>query len=61
MEEIRKFVEGMITTAGVTGAAVPVIRHIMLTITAILLAILVSQDIGSDYPEDNRENGGNLG
>ena len=40
MEEIRKFVEGMITTAGVTGAAVPVIRHIMLTITAILLAML---------------------
>ena len=40
MEEIRKFVEDLITTAGVTGAAVPVIRHVMLTITAILLAML---------------------
>ena len=40
MEEIRKFVEELITMAGVTGTAVPVIRHIMLTITAILLAML---------------------
>ena len=40
MEEIRKLVEDLIQMAGVTGAAVPVIRHILLTITAILLAML---------------------
>ena len=40
MEEIRKFVEDLIQMAGVTGGAVPVIRHILLTITAILLAML---------------------
>lgn len=40
MEEIRKFVEDLIQMAGVTGGAVPVVRHILLTITAILLAML---------------------
>ena len=40
MEEIRKFVEDLIQMAGITGDAVPVIRHILLTITAILLAML---------------------
>ena len=40
MEEIRKFVEEVIQMAGITGGAVPVIRHVMLTITAILLAML---------------------
>ena len=40
MEEIRKFVEEMIGWAGITGGAVPVLRHILLTLTAILLAML---------------------
>ena len=40
VEEIRKFVENLIQMAGVTGGAVPVVRHILLTITAILLAML---------------------
>ena len=40
MEEIRKFLEDLIQMAGVTGGAVPVVRHILLTITAILLAML---------------------
>ena len=40
MEEIRKFVEELIQMAGITGGAVPVIRHVMLTVTAILLAML---------------------
>ena len=40
MEEIRKFVEDLIQMAGVTGGAVQVVRHILLTITAILLAML---------------------
>ena len=40
MEEIRKFVENLIQMAGVTGGAVPVVRHILLTITAILPAML---------------------
>ena len=40
MEEIRKFVEEMIGWAGITGDAVPVLRHILLTITAVLLAML---------------------
>ena len=40
MEESRKFVENLIQMAGVTGGAVPVVRHILLTITAILLAML---------------------
>ena len=33
MEEIRKFVDEMITWAGVTGDFVPMLRHILLTIT----------------------------
>ena len=40
MEEIRKLVEEMIGWAGITGGAVPVLRHILLTLTAILLAML---------------------
>ena len=40
VEEIRKFVEDLIQMAGVTGGAVPVVRHVLLTITAILLAML---------------------
>ena len=40
MEEIRKVVEELITAAGIAGDAVPLVRHILLTITAILLAML---------------------
>ena len=40
MEEIRKFVDEMIGWAGVTGDAVIMLRHVLLTITAILLAML---------------------
>ena len=40
MEEIRKFVDEMIAWAGVTGDYVPMLRHILLTVTAILLAML---------------------
>ena len=40
MEEIRKFVEHMIGMAGITGGTVPVLRHVLLTITAVLLAML---------------------
>ncbi len=40
MEEIRKFVESLIEMAGVTGDMVPMLRHVLLTITAILLAVL---------------------
>ena len=40
MEEIRRFVDEMITWAGITGDYVPMLRHILLTITAILLAML---------------------
>ena len=40
MEEIRKFVDSMITWAGITGDYVPMLRHILLTITAVLLAML---------------------
>ena len=40
MEEIRKFVDEMIAWAGVTGDYVPMLRHILLTVTAVLLAML---------------------
>ena len=40
MEEIRKFVDSMITWAGITGDYVPMLRHILLTIIAVLLAML---------------------
>ena len=40
MEEIRRFVDETISLAGVTGSAVPMLRHVLLTITAILLAML---------------------
>lgn len=40
MEEIRKFVEDMISAVGITGPAVPMLRHVLLTITAILLAMV---------------------
>lgn len=40
MEEIRKFVESLIEMVGITGDAVPMVRHILLTITAVLLAML---------------------
>ena len=40
MEEIRKFVDEMIAWAGVAGDYVPMLRHVLLTITAILLAML---------------------
>ena len=36
MEEIRNFVDEMITWAGVTGDFVPMLRHILLTITCLL-------------------------
>ena len=40
MEEIRKFVESLIEMAGVTGDIVPMLRHVLLTVTAIFLAML---------------------
>lgn len=40
MEEIRKFVDEMMVWAGVSGDSVPVLRHLLLTVTAILLAII---------------------
>lgn len=40
MEEIRKFVDEMMAWAGVSGGYVPMLRHVLLTITAILLAML---------------------
>ncbi len=40
MEEIRKFVDEMMVWAGVSGNSVPVLRHLLLTVTAILLAII---------------------
>lgn len=40
MEEIRKFVDEMIAWGGITGDTVPMLRHILLTITAVLLAML---------------------
>lgn len=40
MEDIRIFVEELIQLMGITGNAVPVLRHALLTIIAILLAIL---------------------
>ena len=40
MEEIRRFVDDMIGWAGVTGDIVPMVRHILLTISAILVAML---------------------
>ena len=40
MEEIRKFVDEMIAWAGVSADYVPMLRHVLLTITAILLAML---------------------
>ena len=40
MEEIRKFVDEMIAWAGVSADYVPMLRHVLLTITAVLLAML---------------------
>ena len=40
MEEIRKLVDEMMVWAGVSGDSVPVLRHLLLTVTAILLAII---------------------
>lgn len=40
MEEIRIFVERLIQLCGITGPAVPVVRHISLAVVAILLAWL---------------------
>jgi len=40
MEEIRKFVDEMIGWTGIAGDYVPMLRHVLLTITAILLAML---------------------
>ena len=40
MEQIRIFVNGMIAWTGVTGEAVTMLSHALLTVTAILLAIL---------------------
>lgn len=40
MEDIREFVEGLIEWAGVTGDWVPMLRHILLTVTAVLLAMV---------------------
>lgn len=40
MEEIRTFVEELIQLTGVTGGMVTVLRHVLLTVTAILLAVL---------------------
>ncbi len=40
MEQIRTFVNDMIAWAGITGDIVPVISHVLLTVTAILMAVL---------------------
>lgn len=40
MEEIRKFVDEMIAWAGISADYVPMLRHVLLTITAVLLAML---------------------
>lgn len=40
MEEIRKFVDEMIALGGITGNVVPVLRHMLLTVSAVLLAML---------------------
>ncbi len=40
MEQIRTFVNEMIAWAGITGDFVPMVSHALLTVTAILLAVL---------------------
>lgn len=40
MENIKIFVEQLISLTGLTGGAVPVLRHVLLVLTAILLASL---------------------
>ncbi len=65
MEEIRRFVDEMITWAGITGDYVPMLRHILLTVTAILLAMLSDflcrKICGSVDLEDYGKDGGFLG
>ena len=38
LEEIRIFVENIILSLGVHGHAVPVVRHVLLAVVALLLA-----------------------
>ncbi len=40
MEQIRVFVNEIIAWMGVTGDTVPMLRHVLLTITAVLLAVV---------------------
>ena len=40
MENIRTFVEELISLTGLSGSAVPVLRHVLLVLIAILLAVL---------------------
>lgn len=40
MENIRIFVEELISLTGLSGSAVPVLRHVLLVLIAILLAVL---------------------
>ena len=40
LEQIRIFVEDVILSLGVHGHAVPVLRHVLLTVVALLLALV---------------------
>ena len=43
LEEIRIFVENIIESIGVHGHTVPVMRHVLLTLVAILLAFIAER------------------
>ena len=43
LEEIRIFVENIIESIGVHGHSVPVLRHVLLTLVAILLAFIAER------------------
>ena len=43
LEEIRIFVENIIESIGVHGHTVPVLRHVLLTLVAILLAFIAER------------------
>lgn len=40
MDEIRKIIEELIALMGITGDVVPMLQHALLTVTAVLLAVL---------------------
>ena len=46
LEEIRIFVENIIESIGVHGHTVPVMRHVLLTLVAILLAFIAEPCLG---------------